>query len=206
MAELRLLALGDSYTIGEGVAPTQAWPAQLARALSKCGYACAAPTVLARTGWTAEELLATLAPATLAPPYDLVTLQIGVNDQYRERAPGEFQRDFDTLLAHALRLAGERATRVLGVSIPDWGVTPFAKQDARSSQTIAAAIDRFNALAQTRVLRGGAGWVDVTACSRRAGRAPGQLCADGLHPGAAQYARWVDSALLPAILHQLQRG
>ncbi|MHB1616343.1 MAG: SGNH/GDSL hydrolase family protein [Metallibacterium sp.] len=206
MAELRLLALGDSYTIGEGVAPTQAWPAQLARALSKCGYACAAPTVLARTGWTAELLLATLAPAALAPPYDLVTLQIGVNDQYRERAPGEFQRDFDTLLAHALRRAGERATRVLGVSIPDWGVTPFARQDARSSQTIAAAIDQFNALAQTRVLRVGAGWVDVTACSRRAGRAPGQLCADGLHPGAVQYARWVDSALLPATLHQLQRG
>ncbi|EQD31241.1 hypothetical protein B1A_20031, partial [mine drainage metagenome] len=123
--------------------------------------------------------------------------------------PGEFQRDFDALLVRALRLAGERAARVLGVSIPDWGVTPFARQDARTSQTIAAAIDQFNALSQTRVLRVGAGWVDVTACSRRAGRAgraPGQLCADGLHPGAAQYARWVDNALLPAILHQLQQG
>lgn len=206
MAELRLLALGDSYTIGEDVAPTQAWPAQLARALSKCGHACAAPTVLARTGWTTGELLAALAAAALAPPYDLVTLQIGVNDQYRERAPDEFQRDFDTLLAHALRLAGARAARVLGVSIPDWGVTPFAAQDARTPQTIAAAIDRFNALAQARVLRVGAGWVDVTTCSRHADRAPGQLCADGLHPGAAQYARWVDSALLPAILHQLQQS
>ena len=204
MAELRLLALGDSYTVGEGVAPAEAWPAQLVQRLRDHAHTCAAPTVLARTGWTTDELLAALAPATLAPPYDLVTLQIGVNDHYRERALGEFERDFDALLARALRLAGGRATRVLGVSIPDWGVTPFARRDMRTPQAIATAIDRFNARARTRVLRVGAAWVDVTSASRSAGQTRAALCADDLHPGPAQYARWVETALLPAAREQLR--
>jgi lysophospholipase L1-like esterase len=206
MAELRLLALGDSYTVGEGVAPGAAWPAQLVARLREHGHDCAAPMVLARTGWTTDELLAALATATLAPPYDLVTLQIGVNDHYRGRDMETFARGFAALLAQALRLAGARATRVLGVSIPDWGVTPFARQDARAPQAIATAIDQFNALARARVLRAGAAWVDVTGASRGAGQTPGQLCADGLHPGPAQYARWVDGALLQASLHALRRG
>ncbi|WP_276967007.1 SGNH/GDSL hydrolase family protein [Metallibacterium scheffleri] len=203
MAELRLLALGDSYTVGEGVAPVDAWPAQLVQRLRGHAHACAAPTVLARTGWTTDELLAALATATLAPPYDLVTLQIGVNDQYRGRRADAFAHDFDALLAQALRLAGGCATRVLAVSIPDWGVTPFARQDARAPQTIATAIDQFNARARACALRVGTGWVDITSASRRAGQAPGQLCADGLHPGPAQYARWVATALLPAAREQL---
>ncbi|MHB1993525.1 SGNH/GDSL hydrolase family protein [Metallibacterium scheffleri] len=203
MAELRLLALGDSYTVGEGVAPGAAWPAQLVARLREHGHDCAAPTVLARTGWTTDELLAALATATLAPPYDLVTLQIGVNDQYRGRRADAFAHDFDALLAQALRLADARAPRVLGVSIPDWSVTPFARQDARAPLAIATAIDQFNALARARVLRAGAGWVDITSASRGAGQAPGQLCADGLHPGPAQYAHWVATALLPTAREQL---
>ena len=203
MAELRLLALGDSYTVGEGVAPSEAWPTQLATRLREHGHACAAPIVLARTGWTTDELLAALATATLAPPYDLVTLQIGVNDQYRGRRADAFAHDFDALLTQALRLAGGRPTRVLAVSIPDWSLTPFAEQDARTSQTIATAIDQFNARARARALRVGAGWVDITSASRRAGQAPEQLCADGLHPGPAQYAHWVATALLPAARKQL---
>ncbi|WP_136256374.1 SGNH/GDSL hydrolase family protein [Metallibacterium scheffleri] len=203
MAELRLLALGDSYTVGEGVAPSAAWPAQLVARLREHGHDCAAPTVLARTGWTTDELLAALATATLAPPYDLVTLQIGVNDQYRGRDMEAFVRGFDALLAQALRLADARATRVLGVSIPDWSVTPFARQDARAPQAIATTIDQFNARARACALRVGAGWVDITSASRRAGQAPEQLCADSLHPGPAQYAHWVATALLPAAREQL---
>jgi lysophospholipase L1-like esterase len=205
MAELRPLALGDSYTVGEGVAPSEAWPAQLVQRLREHAHPCAAPTVLARTGWTTDELLAALATATLAPPYDLVTLQIGVNDQYRGRSADAFAQDFAGLLAQALRLAGGRTTRVLAVSIPDWGVTPFAAQDARTPQAIAMAIDQFNARARARGLRVGAAWVDVTRASRSAGQTPAQLCADGLHPGPAQYARWVETALLPAAREQLRR-
>lgn len=203
MAELRLLALGDSYTIGEGVAPAEAWPSRLARALTAHDHPCAGPTVIATTGWTTDELQAALAQASLAPPYDLVTLMIGVNDQYRWRPIDAFVQGFAPLLEDAIALAGGRAARVLGISIPDWSVTPFARGDTRSPQHIGETIDAFNTLARDRVLVRGARWADVTACSRRAGSGPGQLVGDGLHPGPAQYATWVDEALLPATLEML---
>ena len=197
-AERRLLALGDSYTIGEGVTARDAWPAQLCRALTAAGFAFAAPTVLARTGWTTDELLAALDAAPPAPGHDLVTLQIGVNDQYRGRGLAQFGAGFDRLLARAIDLARGAPARVLAVSIPDWGVTPFAAQDARPPSSIAAAIDACNHLARQQAVQAGVAWAEVTSISRQAGAGSGMLVADALHPGATQYARWVESALLPA--------
>lgn len=186
------LALGDSYTIGEGVAAASRWPAQLAARLRKAGARIAEPRILARTGWTTDELAAALDAAHLAPPWALVTLAIGVNDQYRGRPLAGYGAGFGALLARAIALAGGVAARVLVVSIPDWSVTPFAARSGRDAGTIARAIDAFNAAAAAAAEREGAQRVDVTAISR-APAARGELAADGLHPSAAQYARWVDA-------------
>ncbi len=195
---MRFLALGDSYTIGEGVAPGEAWPAQRARRLRARGGAVGDPLVLARTGWTTDELATALAGANLAGPFDFATLLIGVNDQYRGRPPATFRAGCAGLLATAIALAGHRAGRVLVVSIPDWGVTPFAREGGHDAVAVAAAIDAFNAIAGELARDHGVAFVDVTALSREAGDAPGMLVGDGLHPSAAQYALWTEQLVEPA--------
>lgn len=198
---LRFLALGDSYTIGEAVAEEGRWPMQLAAALAAAGLRLAQPRILATTGWTTDELAAALAASGIRPPWDLVSLQIGVNDQYRGRGAERFIEGFNGLLSCAAGLAGN-ATRVLVVSIPDWGVTPFAREGGHDPARIAAEIDRYNALARQRALAAGAHWVDVTGFSREAGAS---LAADGLHPDAGQYTRWQE-ALGPAATKVLRES
>jgi lysophospholipase L1-like esterase len=192
----RFLALGDSYTIGEGVPREGGWPAQLAALLRAAGAAIGAPEIVATTGWTTDELAAAMDDAGLAPPFDLVTLLIGVNNQYRGGGAKAFRDGFDDLLGRAVALAGGAAGRVVVVSIPDWGGTPFAQASGRDSGAIAREIDHFNALARQAALRAGAAFVDVTALSRAADAAS-LLFADGLLPSAAQYARWAQ-AILPS--------
>lgn len=185
---LRICALGDSYTIGEGVAADAGWPAQWAAALRRDGHVVAEPTVVARTGWTAGDLLAALARNDLATDYDLVTLQIGVNDQYRGRSVAAFAPDFAAVLARALAIAGA-PERLIVLSIPDWGAMPFAAGQDRAA--IAGRIDDFNDWEKRQVIAAGARWVDVTPISREALSEPALIAGDGLHPSAAMYARWV---------------
>ena len=185
---LRYLALGDSYTVGEGVAAAERWPVVLVRHLSRGGAAIGAPRIVAVTGWTTDELAAGMDAAALSPPFDLVTLQIGVNNQYRGRPPGEYRSQFAALLARAITLAGGHAGHVVVLSIPDWGVTRFARGQARDPARIACEVDVFNAIARDEAARAGARFVDITALSRRH---PQLLADDGLHPSAAQYALWV---------------
>ncbi len=192
----RILALGDSYTIGEGVAPDERWVSQMAAALRELGVDVDAPTVIARTGWTTEELADAVERAAPRGPFDLVTLLVGVNDQYRGGAPENYRRPFAQLLARAVALAGARPARVLVLSIPDWGVTPFAA--GRDSAAIARAIDAFNAVAREETRRAGAGWCDITASSRALAALPGACVADGLHPSSRVYAGWATLALGPA--------
>lgn len=189
------LALGDSYTIGEGVAAAERWPAQLVAPLRRAGVAIGDPQILARTGWTTDELAAAMDAAAFAPPYALVTLAIGVNDQYRGRPVEGYRRQFGALLVRAAALAGGQATRIIVVSIPDWGVTPFAAREQHDAAQIAQAIDAFNGAAAALAREQGARWVDVTSISR-APAARTELAADGLHPSGAQYARWV-AAIAP---------
>lgn len=198
------LALGDSYTIGEGVAPAGRWPAQLAARLRAEGIGVADPRIVAKTGWTTGELAAAMDGAALTRPYALVTLLIGVNNQYRGLALPEYRRQFAALLQRAIALAGGRPQRVLAVSIPDWGVTRFARDEGRDAAAIGCAIDAFNAAARAEAIGAGAGWVDVTAISRSPG-ARGELAADGLHPSAVQYGRWVD-VIAPAAARALAAG
>lgn len=186
----RYLALGDSYTIGEGVAADARWPVRLAAALG-----IAPPTLLATTGWTTDELARAMDAAIFAPPYDLVSLLIGVNNQYRGYPLDGYRTEFRTLLARAIVLAGDRPTHVLVLSIPDWGITRFAAASGRDCTRIGAEIDAYNAAAQAETLGAGAHWVDITDLSRAA---PDAVAADGLHPSAAQYAAWTTRALAPA--------
>lgn len=192
---LRYLALGDSYTIGEGVPAEGRWPVELAARLRAEGIALGEPQIVAVTGWTTDELAAAIERETLSPPYDLVTLLIGVNNQYRGRDIFNFRDEFTALLRRALGFAGQRPQRVLNVSIPDWGVTPFARTHGHDPARIAAAIDTFNRVAAEIAAQAGVVHVDVTAASRVAGAAPDMLVADALHPSAAQYARWLDHVL-----------
>jgi lysophospholipase L1-like esterase len=182
------LALGDSYTIGEAVAAHERWPAVLARRLRRAGSSIDDPQIIAVTGWTTDELAQGMDVATLSPPYGLVTLQIGVNNQYRGRPADDYREQFATLLARAIMLAGERAARVVVVSIPDWGVTRFAREQGRDRAQIAAELDTYNAIARDEASRAGTRFVDITGISRQQ---PELLADDGLHPSAAQYAQWV---------------
>jgi lysophospholipase L1-like esterase len=199
---IRFLALGDSYTIGEGVAPEERWPALLAAALRARGTAVADPQIVARTGWTTDELDAAIDHAAPGGAYGLVTLLIGVNDQYRGGSAAEYRPRFEALLRRAIGCAGGEGRRVVVVSIPDWGVTPFA--EGRDRARIAAEIDAFNAAARETTARLGARWVDVTPASREAGADAAMLVGDGLHPSGRQYARWAE-LVLPAAAEAVVR-
>lgn len=194
---VRYLALGDSYTIGEGVGQAERWSVQLARLLEEAGRRVAGPEFVAATGWTTAELLEGIAAAAPRGTFDLVSLLIGVNNQYRGLDPGEYRVELGTLLARAAAFAGGRAGRVLMLSIPDWAVTPFA--EGRDRSRIAAEIDRFNEIGREESARRGARYVDVTPASRRAAADPTFLAADGLHPSGRMYAEWAQLALPEAV-------
>ncbi|MBL8299504.1 MAG: SGNH/GDSL hydrolase family protein [Rhodanobacteraceae bacterium] len=194
---LRYLALGDSYTIGEGVAADQCWPQQLVMRLRAEGIALADAQIIATTGWTTDELYAAMDTAALAPPYDFVSLSIGVNNQYRGRGGLNYRQEFAALLQRAIRLTDQRPERVIVVSIPDWGVTRFGRESGRDTALIARELDAFNVINREEAQRHQVTWADVSAISRHAGADPSQLAADGLHPSGLQYRNWLES-ILPA--------
>jgi lysophospholipase L1-like esterase len=191
--DMRFLALGDSYTIGEGVREAERWPVQLAAMLRARGVSVADPEIIARTGWTTDELSAAIDARNPQGPYELVSLLIGVNNQYRGRPAEEYRTEFAALLRRAVGFAGGDASRVIVLSIPDWGVTIFA--EGRDRARIAAEIDAYNAINREETLRLGARYVDVTAQSRAAGADPDFLVDDGLHPSGRSYTEWARLAL-----------
>jgi len=186
----RFLALGDSYTIGEGVEASGRWPNQLAARLG-----LDAPEIVAQTGWTTDELGAAMDAHAFHPPYALVTLLIGVNNQYRGRDLASYRGEFTQLLQRAVELAGDNPRHVVVVSIPDWGITPFAR--GRDARAIAREIDAYNAANREIAANSHAHYADVTGISRDRGEREDMLVSDGLHPSAAMYTRWLD-AILPA--------
>lgn len=185
---MRYLALGDSYTIGEGVEESERWPVRLAAMLSTRGIDVAAPEIIARTGWTTDELDQAIAEARPVGRYRLVTLMIGVNDQYRGRDPAVFQRSFTRLLGESVVFASGEADHVIVISIPDWSGTPFA--EGRNRGAITAQIDRLNEVARLETRRVGARFVDVTGSSRAVVDDRALLAGDGLHPSGMLHERW----------------
>lgn len=190
------LALGDSYTIGEGVPLYESFPYQTVQMLRAAGQSFGPPEILARTGWTTDELQGAFDGTRFLSQYDLVSLLIGVNNQYRGRDTASYGVEFKALLSNAVRLAADRSN-VFVLSIPDWGISPFAK--GRDTAAIAKAIDAYNAVAAGICEAEGIRFIDITTHSRMEGRG---FTADGLHPDGHQYHYWAQQ-LASSILNIL---
>jgi lysophospholipase L1-like esterase len=196
------LALGDSYTIGEGVPESERWPVQLAALLRARGVAIDDPRIIATTGWTTDELDAGIDAADairpIADDHALVSLLIGVNNQYRGRPLAEYEAQFAGLLERAVGFAGGKPERVIVLAIPDWSVTPFAMQSGRDRAQIAEQLDAFNAAAARISGERGACFVDTAPVSRERGGEAMMRADDGLHPSGAMYALWAAQAIGPS--------
>jgi len=193
------LALGDSYTIGESVKQSESFPYQLQTALKGDNRNVENPKIIAVTGWTTDELQGAIKQAKVTDKFDFVTLLIGVNNQYRGYPLDTYKKEFSELLQTAIGFAGGRKTRVFVISIPDWGVTPFAKNYSKSAQTIASEIDAFNAAAEQIATSAGVSFTNITPDSRMAANDISLIAGDALHPSGKMYANWVN-ALAPKIL------
>ncbi len=196
------LALGDSYTIGEGVLVTERWPVQLAAALTQEGIPVETPQIIARTGWTTDELMIAIETAQIKDTFDLVSLLIGVNNQYRGRSVEQFRADLILLINKALEFAGNDPNKVFMLSIPDWGATPFA--EGRDRDKIAREIDAYNSVIWQETNARNILFVDITRISREALTDQSLLAADRLHPSGSMYSQWVQE-LLPKLKLRLQK-
>ncbi|MCB9006173.1 MAG: SGNH/GDSL hydrolase family protein [Ardenticatenaceae bacterium] len=199
----RYLALGDSYTIGERVPVADRWPVQLVAALRAQGLAIADPEIIAKTGWTTAELADGIDQAQPQGPYDLVSLLIGVNNQYRGLSQDAYRAEFVELLDTAVAFANNDPNRVFVVSIPDWGVTPFGQR--RDSEEVSAAIDAFNAINRTETENRGIVYIDITPISRQAIDNRTLIADDGLHPSGKMYRLWVEE-MQPAVCRLLSKN
>jgi len=197
-----LLCLGDSYTIGESVQFAENFPNQTIRQLRKDGYAFEEPEIVAQTGWTTDELQTAIDNHSLKNSYDFVTLLIGVNNQYRGRTVENYKSQFESLLNQAIQFANGKADRVIVLSIPDWSVTPFARD--RDTKQIAIQIDNYNsanaAIAEAHQVR----YIDITPSSREAANDRSLIASDGLHPSAKEYEKWSEklSVFLKSMIKQ----
>jgi lysophospholipase L1-like esterase len=190
MSSLSLLSIGDSYTIGESVSANESFPNQAVQLLRKAGADFEAAEIVAKTGWTTDELQQAINEYQFRPGYDFVTLLIGVNNQYRGRAVENYKIEFEKLLRQAIAFANGKNDHVIVLSIPDWGVTPFAKDRDRS--TIAKEIDEYNEANKKISLEYHVNYLEITAGTREAVKDLSLLAADGLHPSAKEYHRWAE--------------
>ena len=189
--QLSYLALGDSYTIGEAVVQEQSFPYQLAATLNAQAVNVTAPNIIAKTGWTTGELKEAIQSAGITAKYDIVTLLIGVNNQYRSHSIEVYRTEFKSLLQTAISFASGNKTHVFVVSIPDWGVTPFGKASGRDVKNISKEIDAFNAVNKEETISAGVSYTDITPGSRNADTDVALAAADGLHPSGKMYQQWV---------------
>ena len=180
------LALGDSYTIGESVKESERWPVQLSNSLrNKLNK----PVIIAKSGWTTDQLIDTLNKINFNKKFDFVSLLIGVNNQYRGRSVENFKEGFTILLKKSIEYANYKKERVLVVSIPDWGVTPFAKNKNRT--IIGNEIDAFNKVIRDECMKNNITFFNITEISRKAINDNSLIAEDGLHPSKKMYKQWV---------------
>ncbi|MEP6926994.1 MAG: SGNH/GDSL hydrolase family protein [Ginsengibacter sp.] len=194
------LALGDSYTIGESVSDTDRFPAQVVKLLREHKIDITNPDIIAITGWTTGNLLNALNSNPPKKTYSVVTLLIGVNNQYQGKSLNEYKTEFIQLLNSAISYAGNKKNHVFVLSIPDYSVTPFA----RGSDTgkIAKEIDAFNVANKDISLNAGVHYIDITPISRDAKNDPALIANDGLHPSGIQYKKWSE-LLVPIMLQEI---
>jgi len=189
--EYSFLALGDSYTIGEAVAEEERWPMQLSSKLLQDSIHLK-PTIVATTGWTTDELMSGIVKSDVKGPYDLVSLLIGVNNQYRGYDEDQFEKEFKVLLDQAIGFAGGNNHHVFVVSIPDYGVTPFSVEKGLDAAKIRHELDSYNAIAQKIATLRDVSYIDITPISRKADSIPALVAVDGLHPSGEMYTEWVE--------------
>ncbi len=182
------IALGDSYTIGEGVPLFESFPYQVIQLLRKQNVHFHAPEIIAKTAFTTFELGEQILQTQLEESYDFVTLLIGVNNQYRGLSINEYEKEFTFLLHKAIHLTGGNADQVIVLSIPDWGSTPFAKE--RDTEKIALEIDHFNEVAKLVCQNNSVHFLDITTLTKIVTSDSSFLVKDGLHYSAKMYAEW----------------
>ena len=194
---LSYLALGDSYTIGEGVDVSDRYPMQLIQEWNKSAkLQFASPLIIAKTGWTVDELEEGIqATPTAAEGYDLVTLLIGVNNQYRGRTVESYALDFENMLQRAIAFARGNKAHVIVLSIPDWGITPFATQKGVEPVQLAKAIDAYNRTKKEICEKHGIKFIDITVEYRVNGGLPEGVVEDQLHPSKLIYGQWMGKLL-----------
>ena len=183
------LALGDSYTIGESVEVMDRWPEQLAKALTVIGKNVARPHIIGVTGWRTDQLKKAIEEAHLKNEYGLVSLLIGVNNQYQKKSVESYASEFEELLQQAITLAEGKKENVFVVSIPDYGFTPFGQS---RQPEISKAIDQFNDTNRSITERMGVRYVYITDLTREGLKNPSYVANDGLHPSGKMYSRWVE--------------
>jgi lysophospholipase L1-like esterase len=187
--DLKYLALGDSYTIGESVTEPERWPNQLVDSLNKRSYKIGKPTIIATTGWRTDNLKNAMNIAQLKPEYDLVSLLIGVNNQYQGKSAEQYTTEFEDLLKTAISLAKGRKENVFVVSIPDYGFTPYGKP---KQETITKAIDVFNEINARLTYKHKVQYFNITEISRDGLKETDLVASDGLHPSGKMYSQWVE--------------
>ena len=185
---LSYLALGDSYTIGEQVPYAENFPNQAVQLLHKKGIAISDPVIVAVTGWTTDELAAAIRERNLKETFSIVSLLIGVNNQYRGRSVDNYKEEFTALLVQSIHFAKGHTDKVFVLSIPDWGVTPFAEGKDRAA--IAKEIDAYNAEAKKICLSHKCHFIEITESTRTNGTDAAYLAEDGLHPSGKEYGIW----------------
>jgi lysophospholipase L1-like esterase len=191
--KIKFLALGDSYTIGESVDEKERWPLQLADSLLSRGVECVPPPrIIATTGWRTDQLKTAIKEAGLAKDYDLVSLLIGVNNQYQGKSAESYKPEFEELLKTAIELAGGDKLRVFVISIPDYGFTPFGKA---KKESITKQIDVYNSINRSVTEKAGITYIPITDISRKGFEQPDLVASDGLHPSGKMYAEWVKRIL-----------
>ncbi len=189
----KFLALGDSYTIGESVAEKERWPVQLTAAMRNGGVKIDDPRIIATTGWRTDQLKKAILDANLTNEYGLVSLLIGVNNQYQKRTAESYAPEFEELLNMAVTLAGGKKENVFVVSIPDYGFTPFGQP---KQVEISEAIDAFNDVNRGITAKMGIKYVNITDLTREGLAKPEYVAGDGLHPSGGMYTLWVERILL----------
>lgn len=190
---IKYLALGDSYTIGENIEIKDRWPNQLSRRLEESYNYSVETQIIAKTGYTTNELIEKINKTTINNDYDYVSLLIGVNNQYRGLDISVFKKGLDALIDKSINFASGRNERVFVLSIPDWGVTPYGK--LKEIDSISDEIDSYNRLVQKICLEKGVKFYYITDISRKVNLIDGLLASDGLHPSALMYAMWVDKVI-----------
>ena len=185
------LALGDSYTIGELQPLHESFPYQAVQLFRNKNLNFSAPEIVAKTGWTTDELLNHINSIKLNPQYDLVTLLIGVNNQYRGRIVENFIPELNSLVEIAINKAGNKKENVVLLSIPDWGITPFAKDV--DQQKIAQEIDTYNYACKLTADKFGIHFIDITISQRLDNNREGFLAEDNLHPSGKEYKKWAEA-------------